>query len=404
MKISLLKFKYDSIISIVFFCFIFVNILDPANTLLHLKFPLFILTVALCLIKKANRIGANNFIILLSVCALTSLLGFLRGVNIDYEFTISIYKSFMFALLIIWAHDLRVIERFKFPVIVVSIIVIFIYICSFLFPQLTAIAYGMTRDPEAPWPIMMSTRDFLGFKVYSVFYKTSPLALFVAAISLHHLFHSHKKKQNALISVLALSVLIMSGTRMNMLSALALLAACIIIKLWETRVGKKIALIISLFSLVCGMALVSLLINDKGEHSLDVKTKLAQSFYNEVVKDPTMLLIGQGAGATFDSLGVRGRFAVQSELTYSDLIRWFGIPLSLIIMCIYTYPLLIMYKKRKLLIYSREFICAYFLYLSIAGTNPLLISSTGMLAMLAMYSYAFNPSYEDHKRTLQIWK
>ena len=122
-------------------------------------------------------------------------------------------------------------------------------------------------------------------------------------------------------------------------------------------------------------------------------------------KNPWLLIFGEGPGATFDSLGVRGRFAVQSELTYLDLIRWFGIPFTVIIMLVYLYPVRLIYSKRRNLEYSSVLILAYLLYLVIAGTNPLLISSTGMLALLVMYSYAFNPYYEsNNKKTVMCYE
>ena len=46
------------------------------------------------------------------------------------------------------------------------------------------------------------------------------------------------------------------------------------------------------------------------------------------------------------------------------------------------------------MMYPDVMIISYLIYLAIAGTNPLLVSSTGMLGLVLMYSYAFNPDYE----------
>ena len=58
---------------------------------------------------------------------------------------------------------------------------------------------------------------------------------------------------------------------------------------------------------------------------------------------------------------------------------------------IYLYPVSVIWKNRLRLKYAYSIIGGYILYLLIAGTNPLLVNSTGMLALLVVYSYAYNP-------------
>lgn len=398
MKIQIpIAIKMDSIVNIITTLFVFVLVLDPADVLFLLKLPLFVLLLILCTIayKQINTIGITSLLIIYGICITTSLIGFFRDTSISPSFAIGIYKGFIMFFLILYASKLRVLEKLYFPIFLSAIVVTVIYVSTFFFPAIEVFMYGLTQNENSPIPIMISRRMFVGVTFNTVFYKTSPLAILVAGIFLYKLFNHEKKFWlNLTMSVSALGLLFIGGTRMNMLTALAILGSVIIQRLWMSSKGKIVAILCSFFgSLLMGIILL-MFIGDKGEQSLEVKAVLSKAFYNEVDKDPSMLIFGQGPGATFDSLGIRGSRAVQSELTYQDLIRWFGFPLMIIIMLIYIYPIWIICKKRSKLKYATVLSVAYILYLIVAGTNPLLITSTGLLAMLVMYSYAFNPYYE----------
>lgn len=124
---------------------------------------------------------------------------------------------------------------------------------------------------------------------------------------------------------------------------------------------------------------------------------MTQAFFYHLDDNPETLIWGNGVGATFDSLGVRGRNAVASELFYYEIIRFFGMPLGLLFLIVYVYPLVLIYKKRRLLLYWKAISIGYLSYLFAGGTNPYLISSNGMITLLIMYAYALNPYYHAKK-------
>ena len=74
-----------------------------------------------------------------------------------------------------------------------------------------------------------------------------------------------------------------------------------------------------------------------------------------------------------------------TEWTYLELIRYFGI-LALVIIYIFYRPLVNLWKNFQNNL-SYTLFWAYLAYLLIAGTNPLLLSSTGMVVLLIVYSY-----------------
>jgi hypothetical protein len=139
--------------------------------------------------------------------------------------------------------------------------------------------------------------------------------------------------------------------------------------------------------------LIFSLIAEKSEASNKIKFANLDSYSELLIKHPTILLSGQGAGSIFYSKG-RHSMVVQTEWSYLEILRMFGIIGAAVIVVLFFYPLYLIYKKRKLLELWVPAFLGYVLYLFVGGTNPLLLGSTGMLIMLSAYSYALNPSYE----------
>lgn len=383
-------------IDIITSLFVSVVMMDPADNILKLKIPLFILLFLLLLFKHKyiSATAVRIIIIIYSICLITNVLGLLRGIDTDVNFALSIYKGFLMILLLLWTNEIKIIQYLNFPTVLISFIVVLIFIFMKFFPEINNLTYLYVDNYDLP--IKIANRTFIGVDLLSVFYKTSPLCIFVAGVYLQKLMKNEGNRfTNFFMYTCAISVLIISGTRMNILSAFVITGFIIIMKTWNSHYGKFIAGIISFVGFIAILIIINMLINDRGEHSLEIKQTLSLAFQQQVFKDPLLLLIGEGPGATFDSLGIRGKNEVISELTYLDLIRWFGVPFTVIIILIYLYPVARIYKKRKKLNLSSVLTISYFLYLLIAGTNPILISSTGMLALLIMYTYAFNPTYES---------
>jgi hypothetical protein len=138
------------------------------------------------------------------------------------------------------------------------------------------------------------------------------------------------------------------------------------------------------------------LLNDKKESSLQIKSGHLISYKKLIVEHPLILILGAGAGSKFYSEGFKENVA-QTEWSYAEIIRWFGVFGGGIIISIYLFPLYILYKKRKTLPYSFPVRIGYSFYLLIAGTNPLLLGSNGLLALLIIYNYVFNPKYEQYE-------
>lgn len=241
----------------------------------------------------------------------------------------------------------------------------------------------------------MSNRYFLGYKFINVFYRTIPLAIIPCSIFCYRLlFEDYHRKKNFLIFLIMALALFFSGTRANILSVLFIAISFTIMRIRGGKVGKLISFL--LFLLFCMASFVVLLIflSEKTESSNLVKFGHLLSYIDLFENHPDIFFWGQGIGSLFYSSGFHG-FVPQTEWSYIELFRYVGLLGGSFIICIYLYPLFLFFKNRSRLKYALPFGIGYAFYLGIAGTNPLLISSTGTLALLVAYSYAQNQYYQQ---------
>ena len=183
-----------------------------------------------------------------------------------------------------------------------------------------------------------------------------------------------------------------SGTRSTMLLPTFML----IIVGYITSANKKYAkYILYPIIFIIGLAFIILLIaliSDTGEASNAVKYGHIPSYIQLFEEHPEYILIGQGPGAFMYSEGFN-KVVFKTEWTYLELVRNYGL-FSLIIIGVFAKPLITMWKHRRDAFCKCMFF-AYLSYLLIAGTNPLLLSSTGMIVLLMAYSYEESITSQD---------
>ena len=117
-----------------------------------------------------------------------------------------------------------------------------------------------------------------------------------------------------------------------------------------------------------------------------VKYAHLESYKELFEANPEYLLFGQGPCTEFYSMGFR-KMTMITEWTYAEMLRNYGL---LCIPIIYV-MLLPIYKLLRFSVKYESALAiavAVFIYLIIAGTNPLLFSSTGFMVILSAYSYA----------------
>lgn len=210
---------------------------------------------------------------------------------------------------------------------------------------------------------------------YKVFFRTSPLMVLL-------LFKNFDNK-NLLTSGFILLSLILSGTRANVIFPIILLVFFYIFDLKSTKRYLKYFIIFVLFMLLALFAgnLVELFFEtfiNKGQVSDIVRQGHIKGLIELVKENPFILLTGSGMGSEFYSYGINS-YTSSIEWSYIDLWRQMGVLFFILYIIFILLPILFIYETKR---YKRY---AYISYLLIAGTNPLLFSSTSYLMYISMY-------------------
>lgn len=371
--------------NILYMLLIFLFVADPTNTILGLKNVVFALLFLYNLFFfKPDLSKLVYFVIPLLAIFVSWVFAIVQGNHVDVMELKGVITAFIPLLLLMWSATYDVVKLSLLPVTLAAIIVLTLFWLIFFVPDLEGIIYmymGMHDDT-----IMMSNRAFLGVEIFCMYPKSTAAFLTVFGVALYHSFKGKKMRfVYIFISLVLLHMFVISGTRSSVLLPIFLVGLILLIYCRNGRYMRYVVYPgVFLFS-VLFFILLAMLLMEENEASNLVKYAHLTSYKNLFNEHPEYLLLGQGPGTEFYSLGFR-EMTVKTEWTYLELVRNYGI------MCL---PILyvIMLPLFKLLLLARQhesalaMASAYFIYLIIAGTNPLLFSSTGMLVLLSAYSY-----------------
>lgn len=376
------------IINFVLALLVFIVIVDPTNQIFKLKEILFFIVIVLYFLKF-QIIKLNSIVLLLILLVFfsfffSSLLGEILGHNILLEFTMGVLKSYLFLFILLLSNNDKItfFNKLLFPCIIISLITIFTYLTTLIFPAIEILIYNISSSKGSF--IMLSRREFVGIEVTQVYYKTSAILVLPLAVYFDKfLFGEKYKVKYLMISLLFVVSLLMSGTRANALSVILIISFLLTIKIRENRVVKFFYLPAIIGGIVCISYILYKIFNDQGEVSLEAKTGHLYSLMNELSSLDTLFL-GQGPGAVYYSIALN-EYTAQSELSYLEIIRMFGLFGGGIVIILFFFPLYLCYKNKPA--YYKSFMLGYLAYLFIGGTNPLLISSTGIVVLAVAYSF-----------------
>ena len=379
-------FKIQTFISILLlFCVIF----DPTNQFLKIKIFVFILFLIINL-KSVSFTYLPVILIFLFIFFASLFFALITGQSIDFSRTLIILKAFFYLAYILYMKDtkLKNFKYFYYLTLLLSCFVIIIWILIFSFPILMTAVYAFVKAHNHF--MMISKRTFYGIRLYQVFYRTSPLCVISFSVAL--LKYLREKNMKFLIhSLLFFFGLFCSGTRANILAVCLLLVSIFFI--YKFYIKKEMLFSVSgflLFSCLSLIVIIALLVEK--EDSAIVKAGRLSSYLKLFASAPMRFLLrGSGPGSLFYSRGVFDYIAY-SELTYFDFIKDFGLLFTIILLFCFLYPILKCALSVRYDTSQKYCLClSWVAYLFIAGTNPLLISSTGLVAYSIMfYAYSSN--------------
>ena len=295
-------------------------------------------------------------------------------------------KSFLFILIlpVVISEDVdlaSLVARMGILMVILTFGMVAIYFYS---PAVFLMLY--TFSIENHNAIISASRDVFGSGVGQFYYKTSALMIFPFSYYCGRLLQQGTKWLAPLLMVLLYGAALMfSGTRANLLAAV-FVAGILALR----HIRRKFGLTASLAVAVVGIILVSTTLvskfADPNEQSNSVKLGHLRSYEEEFGTNPSILLWGQGADTGFYSEGFDDWTTV-TELSYMELVRVFGIPITILFCVGLAWIGYAIFTKG-----AYWMALAYVSYLAISASNPLLISSTGFVIICAAWKEAVFPS------------
>lgn len=384
-----LAFSTYKIHRVLYFMLLLVTVLDPGNQIFRMKELFFVLTFAIGLF---GFLKFTNLYIIVFSCffsLLYPLIWLFFGYLFDYQFSaeygVMYLKSFAFFMLLNVSLDTRI----DFPRLFAISTLLVIPITIFLFNFISGYEFADVVFLDYESTLIISRRAFGGFIFDPViFYKTSPLLIF----GLSYLCQENRLKYsflNMILIILCLSTLIISGTRANMLCGFIIILVFVYVNFFSKSKIKKTVFWISLFfsSLIFLIPFLSTYVFDKSEQSNETKLNIISDYFSLWSKDIFSVFLGQGLGGGFNT-SERG-LVYLAEPTYFEVIRMFGLIGGFFILIFILAPLYLLIVSKDSDYYKKYYyvFVAYLLYIFIEiPSNPLLLSSTGMLVMVVIYS------------------
>ena len=368
-----------------FMLFILILTLDPTGSILHLKNLSFVLLVAynmVCFRPDYRKLPI--VIISFSVVIISWIFATIQDVYVNLYGVIALLKAVSPMLLLLWVREYDLLALARVPIVVGSLVIVFLFWLVVLVPVAEGVVYHFFNTASDD-TVIMSWRSFLGIELFGMYYKSLASFILVFAVYVADFFNKEKRNWKTVCgTILIFHAFVISGTRSTMLLPFVLIGFNVYREYKNTRYFKYILYPAIIFIGIAFLVLLYMLISEKNEASNLVKYAHLYSYWELFSEHPIYLLLGQGPGTSFYSAGF-GRVTSVTEWTYLELIRNFGM-CSLVIIYVFYRPLVDLWKERKNS-HTNSLLWGYLIYLFVAGTNPLMLSSTGMIVLLIIYSY-----------------
>lgn len=223
-------------------------------------------------------------------------------------------------------------------------------------------------------------RQFGGLQMFMLHHRSSPFLL--VPLSLFFLsFMAGRRRDVLWISLILLCIFFTASRALMLMAALAMLVLFLYRSSWLVRMA--------VFSTLVPVALGGLAylwmftgMFSPTETSNSIKLGHLVSFYDSV--DVSTLLLGNGSGSYFFSSGY-DRWVAQTEITWMDSIRFFGAPLSIILLGAILFPTGQLFFRDWRQVSARTIIV---IYLIMSFSNPVLFNSFGFIVVLWYWSQA----------------
>jgi len=379
---------------------LFVDVMvDPTNLIFHVKYVLFALVLliwALGNFSKKLFLPKYLWFILLFIAFFMPFyqlsIGLINSMlhNVPLGKPVYFNSFFFFVIILVTVSEkMNLTAMFNYSSLTIVFITLGLYLVLIFKTSLFGDMYRyFVMDKQV---VVYALRDYGKETLLMIFYKTSPLLVFPLSWYLYRILIEKQRKAlfvNILLLILTALTLYFSGTRANLVSLVLIVVFYFGYFLFKkSKIWFVWALGLGVLAALFMLPSFAGLLLNKQEASNAIKFGYLSSYANYFDHHLLSLLFGQGIGGIFYASGLH-RFIDVSELTYLELIRVWGIPIAIFFVAVLLIPLFAEIRAKNI---THLFI-AYLAYLFISGTNPLLLSSTGMLVLVYVFTHTFlNP-------------
>ena len=382
--------KHKNVFLFFFSSLILGLIIDPSNQLFHLKEILFFFTILTGLYEFLNfgnyKLFYLSILISIIIPSISLFIGLIFNFNFSLEVGLGYFKSFVLFLLVNMLLNYtidygKIFSKLTLILIPISLVILYLLVTdNFSFFKNIM---GDYRDT-----VKIANRSFGSFDLIMVYYKTVSLLIF----GLTYLCSKKRFKFsgfNFLMIVLCAMVLILSSTRANILSVFIIVT----IYIFRNFFSKKMILRVFFWCFSVLLMIIEVIpflmeyFFNKDEASNKMKLGFITDYINFWSENTLAFVIGQGLGGGIYT--TERNLVYTLEPTYFEIIRMFGLIGGLFIALFMLAPLILFHLSKNTKTYEKNsyFLLGYIIYIFlIIPTNPLLLSSTGIMVMLIAYS------------------
>ena len=379
--------------NVLFILYILIITIDPTNTITHLKNIVFFLLLAYnAAVYKPDFKMLPAFLLVLLPVAFGYLSASVQMNAMGQEELVATFKAVAPLLLLFWVRHYDVVRLSFIPALTAASVMLVLHLCVYLIQDMEFLLYAYSAAHNGM--LMISTRPFLGFNVFGIYCNSFYCLLFALYTLLFRLLRDRQLACLPLVLLLSIPF-VLGGTRSVILLPFILLGIVAYVSTSRGRYAKYLGYPVLAIFFLALVVVVILLATQEGDISNRLKYGHLLSYMELFSQHPEYLLFGQGPATSFYTEGF-ARMTTQTEWSYLELLRNFGLG-SLLILAVYVYPLWGMYRRRDN-DYVKGAMVTYFIYLLIAGTNPLLLTSTGTFVLLCAYSILEKDSRDRQER------
>jgi len=393
---------------------VLLSLLDTSGAILHLKEPVFATIFLIWIYRQmipSRRIDQERrrklpryiWIVALGVAVvvpfISTTIGLLTSDLHSGEAPLGVMKSFLFfsIVLVLISEEIDLISYIVKLSPALAMVTIGLVVLSLFSPELFLGLSLFIADKKNGvfWP----GRNLLGLGIGEFYYGALPIMIFPFSYYFDRATQYGIRKLSSVLMCSLFSVaLILSGARADILAALSI---ALILTMRKVRRVSGLVPALTLGAIVAVIAAATVLPNftDMQEGSNAIKLKHIHSYKQEFESKPAVLLFGEGANSAFYSEGFES-WTILTEVTYLELVRVYGLPMTILFAAGLMW---IGYRLFASGLFTMAL--AYFAFLGIAGTNPLIVSSTGFLAIAAMYELVVTrtDSFRQQHATFKLW-